>query len=298
MPRSVVRFTIQTDSGERALFTVRDRPRDGDLHIDYMTGPYLGYEGDKGRSIDRQKYSVHPTPRVPDGNAIKTTVFLADGEELYVRQFTTALKQGRKFALLFTRRFFDLRRGPPARQNKEDRICLGRIDPAFSLLLCVLVSPADRAFEPPSEPDKFSIIQRAFSQVRVTVLWTFLSFPAGDHGESMHVSTERAEQINDPMMRDANERTMMGDDEAECIEGFYSACEDLIDSLKFLKIREMRAAGESEFAVTLMCNSFAIFKVASRDTAEWQAYKDRMKPIFDELRVADRASRRQIRPQP
>src|SRR5258708_21064032 len=59
MPRSVVRFTVQTDSGERALFTVRDRPTDGDLHIDYMTGPYLGYEGEKGHPIERQKYSVH-----------------------------------------------------------------------------------------------------------------------------------------------------------------------------------------------------------------------------------------------
>src|SRR5258706_13754833 len=91
---------------------------------------------------------------------------------------------------------------------------------------------------------------------------------------------------------DANERTMIGADETECIEGFYGACDDLIDSLKFRKIREMRAAGESEFAVALMCNSFTIFKVASRDTAEWQDYKDRMKPIFDELGASDRVSRR------
>ncbi len=292
MPRSVVRFTVQTDSGERALFTVRDRPTDGDLHIDYMTGPYLGYEGEKGHPIERQKYSVHPTLRAPDGNSINTTIVLAGGEERQVYQFTTALKQGRKFALLFTRRFFDLRRTPPPRPNADERICLGRMDPAFSLLLCVLVSPADRAFEPPSEPADFSVIQRVFSHVRVTVLWTYLSFPAGDHGESMHVSTERAEQINDAMMRDANERTMIGADETECIEGFYGACDDLIDSLKFRKIREMRAAGESEFAVALMCNSFTIFKVASRDTAEWQDYKDRMKPIFDELGASDRVSRR------
>jgi hypothetical protein len=223
------------------------------------------------------KYSIHPSENsLTGGNLITNTVKSAAGQELERRvHFTTAIKGGDRFAPLYTRRFYDVQLADVMQAAAIDQtICLGVTHPAFSLVLGVFVSAPHRRFEVDRELNNLWVAQHEFAKFRITVIWTFLSAPAGPSAEGAHVYTEKPKPGDNPLAVRIDNETIIGLTDEECISHFYSTCDGLIHRLKMQRLSEMQAANASDFEVRLMCNSFQIFRVASRQTTEWQAFKE------------------------
>ena len=262
--------------------TVTERPRDGYLLINCKSAAFVGHNGNQGPRIANHKYSVHPSLETAEGNTLTNTILLTDGTAQKWHHFTRAIKVTDRFAPLFTRRFYDLSLSEAIKTKAGiETISLGSIQKGFTLLLGVLASSPSREFE--GEGGSFSIIDTEFAAFRLTLIWTFLAIPSDHTGTGAHVFTERPENIEDKGDRARNQHTMDGYEEAESVENFFYTCNEFWEE-QLLRLAQLAPVGPvPHFWETIFLNSLEYFKEASRQSTQWQAYRQRLTDLKDQL---------------
>jgi hypothetical protein len=185
-----IRFTIDVAGHPRSLFSITERKDEVTLGL---KSPLIVNKDGKAPSpietpdvepsqIREQRFSIHPSPNSPMRiTAIKQTRILANGRRDYLRHYTRAIKDGEKFALIFSRRCGRLESPEYIPKGKFTNISLGAFEPDnFSLIYSVIVAANGLNFSPDFDlyEKGISIKQVPLKNFQIVVLWTFINIRA------------------------------------------------------------------------------------------------------------------------
>ena len=108
-----LRVSINANGRSRALFSVKDPPN-GEMLVSRKSPDTLRPSGlNPWRmptiraalpQIKEQRYSIHPSLDIPDGNLIKSTMRIASGKKFNTHHWTKAIKGGQNYAPMFVQR--------------------------------------------------------------------------------------------------------------------------------------------------------------------------------------------------
>ena len=257
------RFVVDLDGHPRSLFSVVESGDETTLGLKSSShnmklgqGAPLSIPISNPTEILQQKYSIHPSPESEQGiNVIKQTLLLADGRKIPYYHYTRAIKSGENFAFVFCRRCGQLEQ-PHYIARGTSHISLGSYDPTrFVLIYAVIVGAKETEFSHQS-PIAVNVKQVVFNNLRLIVLWSFLSVPS-------HPSTFSAHISNDP--RDPE--SWLGDSADECVRFFAKHAIDLREEL--FELQE-KAHPPEDMAIFRRFGQF--FQVGFTDTREYQNY--------------------------
>jgi hypothetical protein len=219
------RITIQTSDGKpRVLASLIERKMgrfSGDLVLNLRPGARSGVFGEplQAASFDdrydvrilEHEYSLHQSKEsVERINIITHSQMLSTGDCINEQQLTYAIKSGNRFAPLYVRRFSDLssERYDLKREPGRD-ISLGQFDEtAFTLVMGVFASAPSLDLN--LMPDDFNIEALDFSHFRITVLWSYIPYPAYLSGLFLNFRAQALDTVMDQNTRETIERIMAG----------------------------------------------------------------------------------------
>ncbi|WP_454744621.1 hypothetical protein [Ciceribacter selenitireducens] len=186
MPKKNVEVAIGVGGIAKSLLKAQLSKRD-DLYIFLRHAEF--FENIDGPVTSLQKYSVHPSLKMPEHNLIKQKISTGNGEGSTVH-FTRALKVHNNFAELYTRCAPSL---APDRYNVSgpDVIQIGNYNPEkATLIYSVCVSRAERQLRLPySESRSKRLASFPIGPYRVSILFTFCLLPSPRQGWLVHNTT-------------------------------------------------------------------------------------------------------------
>jgi hypothetical protein len=208
-----LRFTVDVEGHPRTLFSVRMR-NNGEITLGVTYPIILDREGVAASlretpstervPVTQQYYSIHPSHSSPTGiNVIKRTTRLANGKKISGDHYTKVIKEKENFAFLFTRRCGLLNRPNFIPRGTFEKASLGTYQPtSFTLIFGVIISAAETEFSI-DKPDYFkrvpepffSIVQKEFENIRITVLSSFINLPSVPYWLTANVLTFRPEEL-------------------------------------------------------------------------------------------------------
>ena len=190
--KSHTRFVIY-EQGKAASILSIGLPRNGDVLIRLKSAEFFNERAEKS-SIARdkavileQRYTIHPSPGSKTENIIQQTVTLNNGEILRPRQRTEALKKGKKFAHILTKRYQDTRNTRYQTSSENSRnSSLGNIDSGIStLVISVFVGSATSIYNIQEFADLNVRIDN-FANVKLMLVWSFMQIPAHTTSMTIH----------------------------------------------------------------------------------------------------------------
>jgi hypothetical protein len=202
--KSIARFTTDINGEPKTLFSVALGNRD-DVFLILKSLNYYGKWEKAGplafKLVDDQKavpsriveqrYSIHPSSESPlKINIVNQTIRLDPKSTVNTRANTKTIKSGDNFAPIFSRRSSGMTAKEYAsKKSKAENISLGAYDPSkFTLVYMVIASHKDRVFVPLAIPF-LNLVDRVFLDVRITVLWSFVSLPSLRDVFTLHYQT-------------------------------------------------------------------------------------------------------------
>lgn len=223
-----VLFSISANSNPRKLFTVQERTS-GDLTLIVKHTEFAGTGQQDHRRIVNEHFSIHRTPSSPRLNAIKHSKVLKDGSVGVTRNFTSALKENGRFAVVFIRRAgsminsrYDLS------GNEKTVVSLDRYDPEFfQPIYAILISTPVKTFGLP--PIGMNKREYAFTHFNLAVLWRYMALPGGDTVDDATPKTFSDDELQDaaPHERESKARMANGEDRDGAINFFRQISEEL-----------------------------------------------------------------------
>lgn len=261
------RATIDVDGRPRHVWNA-ELTKHGDLMIFLPAGGLFVIEDTDvptdwhRKPIKQQRYSVHRSPRIPEGNMIKHTVEV-DGREHTTVHFTGALKSEKSFAPLFCRIVGSHLVDADGQAGVKIH-SLGRYEPAhFSLCYFLFVGRRDR---PVSFPDArfFNTKCVDVGDFKIVTIWGFFSARSRE-GQTWHVVTTDPEKVSDADLLENTKLVMGGADELNMVNMF---CEIGTKMMKHITADEREHADlpsgppSSEHAVDLWRDGY-------RGSASW-----------------------------
>lgn len=218
------RFAINVNGTPRSLFTVRISNQ-GSLLLSLKRPKMFrdfgvivedsGKTVEHGKEIAEQRFSVHPSPFLPDENVIHYTMYVDGSPKIEHRHYTRAIKINRRFALMFAKRCTDLSIGRyNLSSGKGEVISICEYHPTkFTLFCSVLVGPSGLPFDVPNFDccEFHNIVEREFGQFKLVLVYSFFSLPSHSTGAISHYGTI------DPATQSDEERQVY----AHFIDGLY-----------------------------------------------------------------------------
>lgn len=194
--KPALRIAINFNRLPRSILTVIEKKK-GALRIILKPSKYVRPESTStlisGEHLD-QGISVHRTDDDPSGNQIHyTPKWTLPTKPRETHHFTKAIKQNNQFAPLFLSRVANLSSDEyKITGGARHLISLGDIDAnLFTLFFMVFIGPADRGFANDGSLSDTNILQHRFTLFNLVLVWSFLSIPSTDTGESVHLVTTK-----------------------------------------------------------------------------------------------------------
>jgi hypothetical protein len=231
VPKRVI-FSILANTKPRKLFTVEERAS-GDLTVIVKHTEFHGEGQLEDQRIVAEHFSVHRTLKNPSLNAIKHTQVLKSGAVNETRNYSSAVKSGTRFAVIFIRRtggMVNERYDVPA--NAKEVVSLGRYDPEYlQPIYALLISAPEKRFSLP--PKGMNRRDYTFAHFKVTVLWQYLALSGGDTvkgGIPKTFSDEELEQAG--LERASKERMALGETRSGVLDMFRQIRDKLATDYK------------------------------------------------------------------
>lgn len=183
----------------RLLFWIEERPRSLDLTVKICSAQYLRVRRPEQESTVEEPlehhFSIHrssqSTARI---NVITGRTLLRSGRPLESDNYAQAMKQHSYYAHIFAVRCPSLFLDRFIFAGSEDKISLGDFDESqFQLVYQVLVSTNESPILLGNS--RINCLRIPFSAFRITVLWSFLSFPASSLGAMFMLQTTKPEEL-------------------------------------------------------------------------------------------------------
>jgi hypothetical protein len=268
--------TILADGKRCAVFSAEVTTR-GDLLIFLPTGGrYIDLDGNEtqldGGVIKQQRYSVHPSPSMPDMNMIKHTVE-ANDKIFTTEHFTRALKINSCFAMILLR----IARPtiPELKEKPKGRVhTLNPFEPSsFSLYYCILVSQAERTFTYDTAA-YFNIFDLVAGDFRVTVLYGFLSVPAY-RGVTAHFLTLDPRMTQGELTQEQLNAVMEGVNEGQAVALFS----EIGQSLASRMIQDIKREIDWEPEELEILDVADLYPEGTQGSASWLAVRDALRKL-------------------
>ena len=245
--RSKIYFTVKSADKQRILFSASERH--GDLQIfpkspiyhnpsvmlEVQSVPYAG-----------EHFSIHQSPKSPDGNLIKRTARITGADDINVHHFTHAIKRDRLFAHIYTKRAPKLDSEKYAVTKKvEQIISIGEYDSSsFTLYYSLWVGPRDRVFIAPIS-DEISVTQYSFANFQLAILSSYGCLFSDSTGGVINPLTAPPDKLPSKLLN-AFDQTLAGRTEQQCFYEFKVSRDVLHNS--YLQIIANKVS-QSQFAV-------------------------------------------------
>jgi hypothetical protein len=198
--RSNTRITIDVDGTPRRILSIATRSNGDAVLIIKSADRFrdLGHRiSDPGESelhntaIIEERYSIHRSPKSSEGiNLIKHTLRLENSREKNHYHHTSALKDGGRFAWIFSKRFPSLRNPKyVVPTDSTERVSLGSYRPEmFCLYVGFYVCDKNTAFQCGSARD-FSALEIIVGDFKICVFWSFIGYQSDADSELQHSQT-------------------------------------------------------------------------------------------------------------
>jgi len=226
MAQRRVGFTVTVGLNPRLLMFAFEE-KSNDLYVFLRSGLFDRKVNTKSitGNINTQKFSVHPTKNNPELNVIKQ--YLNAGDERTSVIMTKAIKNGSKFAYLFTWRTSDL-----SDRHYDMRKCdfiqnIGSFDPSKqTLFIGLLVGAPNHRFRLGWD-DNVSAHQMRFRNYRLVILHSVLNFPSSPTGHFIHRKTVDPTTLEGNAANDMK-KAIDGHTDIDCLNIFKSEGEILV----------------------------------------------------------------------